>query len=160
VKGPDEAPYNSKVNRADFEFEQVFRAQYGRITRVIARVVRDDHWEDRWADTRIHGTTKRLVAAMFAEEKPSLQPLPLEPFRYYEYGERTVHLDGCVEVEAAYYGAPPGWITRTVQVQWDSPTAGQSNLSGDSLSKVRLPLPPIDFDTLNWPTSILQSGPL
>jgi transposase len=78
-----------------------------------------DHWEERWADTRIHGTTKRQVAAMFAEEKPSLQPLPLEPFRYYQYGERTVHLDGCVEVEAAYYGAPPGWIGRLVAVQWD-----------------------------------------
>ena len=38
--------------------------------------------------------------------------MPLEPFRYYQYGERTVHLDGCVEVEAAYYGAPPGWIGR------------------------------------------------
>jgi hypothetical protein len=25
-----------------------------------------------------------------------------EPFRYYQYGKRTVHLDGCVEVEAAY----------------------------------------------------------
>jgi transposase len=71
-----------------------------------------DRWEERWADTRIHGTTKRQVTAMFAEEKPSLKPLPLEPFRYYQYGERTVHLDGCVEVEAAYYSAPPGWITR------------------------------------------------
>ena len=78
-----------------------------------------DHWEARWADTRIHGTTKRQVAAMFAEEKPALLPLPVEPFRYYQYGERTVHLDGCVEVEAAYYGAPPGWIGRRVQVQWD-----------------------------------------
>jgi hypothetical protein len=79
-----------------------------------------DHWEERWADTRIHGRTKRQVAAMFAEEKPHLQPLPLEPFRYYQYGERTVHLDGCVEVEAAYYGAPPGWIGRKVNVQWDA----------------------------------------
>ena len=79
-----------------------------------------DHWEARWADTRIHGTTKRQVAAMFAEEKPALLPLPLEPFRYYQYGERTVHLDGCVEVEAAYYSAPPGWIGRQVQVQWDA----------------------------------------
>src|SRR5271157_1458455 len=78
-----------------------------------------DHWEEHWADTRIHGRTKRQVAAMFAEEKPCLQPLPLEPFRYYQYGERTVHLDGCVEVEAAYYGAPPGWIGRLVKVQWD-----------------------------------------
>ena len=79
-----------------------------------------DQWEERWADTRIHGTTKRQVAAMFAEERPSLLPLPIEPFRYYQYGERTVHLDGCVEVDAAYYGAPPGWIGRHVQVQWDS----------------------------------------
>ena len=99
-----------------------------------------DHWEERWADTRIHGTdhwrratvslvqdklripaalVARQVAAMFAEEKPSLRPLPLEPFRYYEYGERTVHLDGCVEVEAAYYSVPPGWIGRMVLVQWD-----------------------------------------
>jgi len=79
-----------------------------------------DHWETRWADTRIHGTTKRQVAAMFAEEKPWLQPLPVEPLRYYQFGKRTVNLDGCVEVDAAYYGAPPGWIGRHVQVQWDS----------------------------------------
>jgi transposase len=78
-----------------------------------------DRWEQRWADTRIHGTTKRQVAAMFAEEKPHLLPLPLEPFRYYQYGERVVHLDGCVEVEAAYYSLPPGWIGRPVKVQWD-----------------------------------------
>jgi hypothetical protein len=78
-----------------------------------------DRWDAHWADTRIHGTTKRQVAAMFAEEKPHLRELPVEPFRYYQYGERTVHLDGCVEVDAAYYGAPPGWIGRRVQVQWD-----------------------------------------
>lgn len=77
-----------------------------------------DRWESRWADTRIHGTTKRQVAAMFAEEQPALGALPLEPFRYYRYGVRTVHLDGCVEVAAAYYGAPPGWIGRRVDVQW------------------------------------------
>ena len=78
-----------------------------------------DRWETNWADTRIHGTTKRQVAAMFAEERPHLLPLPLEPFRFYQYGQRVVHLDGCVEVEAAYYSAPPGWIGRRVQVQWD-----------------------------------------
>ena len=78
-----------------------------------------DRWEEHWADTRIHGTTKRQVAAMFAEEKPALRPLPVEPFRYYQYGERAVHMDGCVEVEAAYYSAPPGWIGRRLNVQWD-----------------------------------------
>ena len=30
-----------------------------------------------------------------------------------------MHLDGCVEVDAAYYGAPPGWIGQRVQVQWN-----------------------------------------
>src|SRR4051795_7544401 len=78
-----------------------------------------DHWEAKWADTRIHGTTKRQVAAMFEEEKPSLLPLPLEPFRLYQFGGRRVNLDGCVEVDAAYYSAPPGWIGRSVHVQWD-----------------------------------------
>ncbi|HEX3061605.1 MAG TPA: IS21 family transposase [Usitatibacter sp.] len=91
-----------------------------------------DRWSERWADTRIHGTTKRQVSAMFAEEQPALGTLPLEPFRYYRYGTRTVHLDGCVEVEAAYYSAPPGWIGRQLQVQWTDvvvrlldPTTGQ-----------------------------------
>ncbi|MGH7375122.1 MAG: IS21 family transposase [Candidatus Rokuibacteriota bacterium] len=91
-----------------------------------------DRWDTRWADTRIHGTTKRQVAAMFAEERPALRPLPVEPFRYYQFGVRTVHLDGCVEVEYAYYPTPPGWIGREVSVQWDggqvrllNPTTGE-----------------------------------
>ena len=99
-----------------------------------------DRWEERWADTRIHGTTKRQVAAMFAEEKPALLPLPLEPFRYYQYGERTVHLDGCVEVEAAYYGAPPGWIGRRVQVQWDEPARAPARPQ-DGPAAARAPAP-------------------
>ena len=78
-----------------------------------------DRWDEHWADTRIHGTTKRQVGVMFADERPALGPLPIEPFRYYQFGERTVHLDGCVEVEAAYYGMPPGWIGQRVQVQWN-----------------------------------------
>jgi len=91
-----------------------------------------DRWDARWADTRIHGTTKRQVAAMFAEERPALRPLPVEPFRYYQFGIRTVHLDGCVEVEYAYYAPPPGWIGYALSVQWDGvhvrllhPTTGE-----------------------------------
>ena len=56
---------------------------------------------------------------MFAEEQPALGPLPLEPFRYYRFGERAVHLNGCVEVEGAYYGAPPGWLGQRLHVQWN-----------------------------------------
>src|SRR5260370_28788312 len=50
-----------------------------------------DRWGERCADTRIHSTTKRQVAAMFAEERTALLPQPLEPFRYYQFGESTVH---------------------------------------------------------------------
>ncbi len=78
-----------------------------------------DRWETNWADTRIHGTTKRQVAAMFAEEKPHLLPLPADPFRSYRFGNRTVHLDGAVEVDGAYYHLPPGHIGRQLAVQWD-----------------------------------------
>lgn len=43
-----------------------------------------------------------------------------KPFGYYQYGQRVVHLDGCLEVEAAYYGLPPGWIGPSVKVYWDA----------------------------------------
>jgi transposase len=79
-----------------------------------------DRWETNWADTRIHGTTKRQVRLMFEEEKPHLLTLPAAPFRYYEYGMRTVHLDGAVEVAGAYYHVPPGLIGRRLRVQWDA----------------------------------------
>ena len=69
---------------------------------------------------------------MFAEERPALGPLPVEPFRYYRFGDCTVHLNGCVEVEGVYYFAPPGWLGQRVQVQWNdlhvrllSPKTGQ-----------------------------------
>ena len=51
-----------------------------------------DRWEQRWADTRIHGTTKRQVAAMFAEEKPHLL-LCLSNPSAVQYGECVVHVD-------------------------------------------------------------------
>ena len=78
-----------------------------------------DRWETNWADTRIHGTTKRQVREMFEEEKPHLLPLPVEPFRYYQHGDRIVHLDGAVEVDGAYYHVPPGRIGQRLRVQWD-----------------------------------------
>jgi RNA polymerase sigma-70 factor (ECF subfamily) len=41
VNALSEAVDGMKVSQTDFDFEEVFRAQFGRITRVIARVVRD-----------------------------------------------------------------------------------------------------------------------
>jgi hypothetical protein len=55
-----------------------------------------------FADKRIHGWTKRQVAAISAGGRLHPRALPLEPALYYQYGELTVHLDGCVGVKAAY----------------------------------------------------------
>src|SRR5450631_4309388 len=52
------------------------------------------HWDERWASTRIHGTTKRQVREMFEEERPALKPLPAARFEYYRIVERRVHFDG------------------------------------------------------------------
>ena len=74
-----------------------------------------DHWDERWAMTRIHGTTKRQVRAMFEEEKPFLQPFP--PIRFESMGLRgTFDFDGNVQVEGAYYSAPPRYAGRRVPV--------------------------------------------
>jgi len=77
-------------------------------------------WELTVADTRIHGTTRRQVGKHFADvERGSLVPLPLEPFPSYHESRRTVHRDGHVEVERAYYAVPPEYLSRQVWVRWD-----------------------------------------
>jgi transposase len=73
-------------------------------------------WNERWAATRIHGTTKRQVRMMFDEERPFLHPLPTTRFEYYRVCERTVHFDGHVEVDGAYYSAPPRYVGHKVMV--------------------------------------------
>ena len=77
-------------------------------------------WETGVADTRIHGTTKRQVAKLFAEERPSLLPLPLERFPSFHEAQRKVNRDGHVEVAKAYYSMPPEYLGRTVWVRWDA----------------------------------------
>jgi transposase len=77
-------------------------------------------WELTVADTRIHGTTRRQVGKHFTDvEREVLVPLPLEPFPSYHEGRRTVHRDGHVEVDHAYYAVPPEYLAREVWVRWD-----------------------------------------
>jgi transposase len=78
-------------------------------------------WEQTVADTRIHGTTRRQVGAVFLRiEKQSLLPLPVERFANFQEGQRTVHRDGHVEIGRAYYSVPPEYLGRTVWVRWDN----------------------------------------
>jgi transposase len=78
------------------------------------------NWELTVADTRIHGTTRRQVGNHFAAvERAALVPLPLTPFPSFHECRRTVHRDGHVEVDRAYYAVPPEYLARQVWVRWD-----------------------------------------
>ena len=75
------------------------------------------HWEEKWAAPRIHGRAKRQVEAMFQEERPHLQPLPLEAFRYFTEGTRTVWDDTTVQIDGSWYAASPAPIGTAVLVR-------------------------------------------
>jgi len=78
-------------------------------------------WERTVADTRVHGTTRQQVSKLFAEvERPALQALPAERFPFFHEGQRSVHRDGHVEVDKAYYSVPPEYLARPVWVRWDA----------------------------------------
>ena len=77
-------------------------------------------WNRTIARLRIHGTTRRQVFTHFLEsDKPALQPLPAEPFALFHCGDRTVHPDGYVEVQGAFYPAPSHLLGLLIQVRWD-----------------------------------------
>lgn len=77
------------------------------------------HWESTVADVRIHGTTKKQVAQLFAQEKPMLRPLPASLFPCFSEAQRLVHRDSYVEVAKSYYAVPPEYIGQQVWVRWD-----------------------------------------
>lgn len=75
------------------------------------------HWEEKWASLRVHGRAKRQVEAMFQEERPYLKILPIEGFRYFTEGQRTVQDDTTVQVDHAWYAARPALIGSIVLVR-------------------------------------------
>jgi transposase len=78
-------------------------------------------WNRTIARLRIHGTTRRQVWTHFVEvEQPALRPLAAESFPMFQCGERTVHPDGHVEVDGAYYPVPASLLGEDVRVQWDA----------------------------------------
>lgn len=77
-------------------------------------------WEERVADLRIHGTTKRQVRDLFeSAERSALLALPKERFPSFHEQQRVAHRDAHVEVAKAYYSVPPEYVSRTVWVRWD-----------------------------------------
>jgi transposase len=79
------------------------------------------HWNRTVARLRIHGTTRRQVWTHFVEsEQPALQALAATPFPFFKSGTRTVHPDGHIEVEGAFYPVPAAMLGRTVRAEWDA----------------------------------------
>jgi hypothetical protein len=75
------------------------------------------HWEAHWAAPRIHGRKKRQVLELFEEERPALRLLPLEGFRAFTQGTRTVDDAGLVLIEGSYYSALPAALHSAVTVR-------------------------------------------
>lgn len=78
-----------------------------------------NHWNKRWARTRIHGSTKKQVWKHFTEiERPMLRQLPDKEFEHFEYGERKVDVNGCIEVKKNFYGVPHHLVGEKVVVHY------------------------------------------
>ena len=79
------------------------------------------NWETQVADQRIHGTTKQQVEKLFEQvERRALLPLPAERFPFFHEARHTVHRDGHLEADKAYYSAPPEYVGHRLWVRWDS----------------------------------------
>lgn len=77
-------------------------------------------WERGVADTRIHGTVRQQVGALFQAERAALSPLPTSLFPSFVEARRKVHRDGHVEFDKAYYSVPPEYLGREVWVRGES----------------------------------------
>jgi transposase len=76
-----------------------------------------EHWETKWAASRIHGSVRRQVQAMFEEERPHLKPLPVLSMQYFKEEQRTVCDDSCIQLDYSSYAARPALIGSCVIVR-------------------------------------------
>jgi transposase len=75
-------------------------------------------WSRNEIGQEIHGTIKQRPYPVFLEkEKPTLKPLPAEPFEIPLWKECTVHPDHHVVFDRAYYSLPSRYIGKTVWVR-------------------------------------------
>ena len=112
TKGKVERPY--RYIRQDFFLGRHFR----NLEDLNAQLT---HWLDTVANVRVHGTTQRVVAEHFAEERSTLQRLPALAFDAVIRLERRISHDGMVSVAQNFYSVPDGTRKRVVEVQM-SPT--------------------------------------
>ena len=107
TKGKVERPF--RYIRQDFFLARRFR-NLGDLN------VQLRHWLDTVANVRLHGTTQRIVAEHYTEEKPSLQALPATVFNGVIRLERRVSHEGLVSVGGNYYSVPDRTRRRVLEV--------------------------------------------
>lgn len=107
TKGKIERPY--RYIRQDFFLARRFQ-NLGDLNRQLRE------WLDTVANVRVHGTTQRVVAQHFAEEKPTLQSLPAGLFNGVIRLERRVSSEGLVSVGGNYYSVPDRTRRRVLDV--------------------------------------------
>lgn len=76
-----------------------------------------DAWRTEVANPRVHATTRRVVDGAFAEEQPSLKPLPAISYSAVLTVERRVSKDGMISVGGNFYSVPDTTRRRTLEVQ-------------------------------------------
>ena len=108
TKGKIERPY--RYIRQDFFLARTFR----NLDDLNAQF---DAWRTEVANPRIHATTRRVVDQAFAEERPSLRPLPAIPYDAVLTIERRVSKDGMVSVGGNLYSVPDTARKRVLEVQ-------------------------------------------
>jgi len=108
TKGKVERPF--RYIRQDFFLARTFR----NIDDLNAQF---DAWRREVANPRVHATTGRVVEEAFAEEHPSLRPLPDIPYSAVLTVERRVSHEGMVSVDGNYYSVPDTTRKRVVEVQ-------------------------------------------
>jgi hypothetical protein len=81
---------------------------------------RADEWCRGRAGMRVHGTTRRRPAEVFAAVEASvLLPAPVEPYRVPAWSEAKVQRDFHVRAQNAFYSVPYGLVGQQVTVRAD-----------------------------------------
>lgn len=108
TKGKVERPF--RYIRQDFFLARSFRNMEDLNAQFAA-------WRCEVANPRVHATTRRVVVEAFAEEAPSLMPMPTIPYSAVLTVERRVTKDGMISVGGNFYSVPDTTRRRTLEVQ-------------------------------------------
>lgn len=77
-------------------------------------------WMINYANTRVHGTTRKVPMQVFlTEEKEKLQLLPDNPFAFFNRGVRTVASNCHIHFANNYYSVPSCHAGKDVTIRWN-----------------------------------------